>query len=155
MRTRRPQRNRTFFWHGVLIVLPVAVLAMVGVVSLRQDKLIGRHEAEVRAQGIADARAQKLSDEIAGAAGRDHSQQPAFVIDQAGQLIFPPSVEPVPRPKPLNSAELTQEQAQLWRRCQQATADQDELATAIESYEKFSELQPPDNFAAIAQYTLG
>src|SRR5262245_29430860 len=104
MSTRRPQRKPSFFWHGVLIVLPVAVLAIVGFVSLQQDKLIARHEAEVRAQGIVDDLAQKVWDEISGAAGRDQSQHPAFVIDQAGQLIFPPPVEPVPRPKPLNPA---------------------------------------------------
>jgi hypothetical protein len=38
----KPGSNRkpTFFWQAVLIVLPVAVLAEVGLFSLRQDKAL-------------------------------------------------------------------------------------------------------------------
>ncbi|HTD86261.1 MAG TPA: hypothetical protein VK850_06760, partial [Candidatus Binatia bacterium] len=51
----KPGSNRkpTFFWQAVLIVLPVAVLAAVGLFSLRQDKVLAEQEAREQAQAIA------------------------------------------------------------------------------------------------------
>src|SRR5438034_1098606 len=49
----RASRKPTFFWQAVLIVLPVAVLAALGLVSLRQDKLLAEQEAREQAQAIA------------------------------------------------------------------------------------------------------
>src|SRR5690348_808924 len=39
----------TFFWQGVFIVLPVAVLALVGLASLRRDALTAERDARERA----------------------------------------------------------------------------------------------------------
>ena len=50
MNTSGQQRPSTFLWQGLLIVLPVLVLAAVGLFSLRQDKLLVQHEAAERAQ---------------------------------------------------------------------------------------------------------
>jgi signal transduction histidine kinase len=47
-------RKPSFFWQGVLILAPVLVLAIIGVVALTGDKRLVRHEAEVRAQDVAD-----------------------------------------------------------------------------------------------------
>jgi len=44
-----PNKKATFFWQGALIILPVVILAGVGFFSLRQDKVLARHEAEQRA----------------------------------------------------------------------------------------------------------
>src|SRR2546425_1892463 len=51
----KPRSNRKpkFFWQAVLIVLPVAVLAAVGLFSLRQDKVLAEQEAREQAQAIA------------------------------------------------------------------------------------------------------
>src|SRR6266536_2754426 len=51
----KPRSNRkpTFFWQAMLIVLPVAVLAVVGLFSLRQDKVLAEQEAREQAQAIA------------------------------------------------------------------------------------------------------
>jgi len=38
-------RKPTFLWQAVLILLPIAVLAAVGLFSLRQDKLLAEQEA--------------------------------------------------------------------------------------------------------------
>src|ERR1051326_311720 len=49
----RSNRKPTFLWQAILITLPVAVLAAVGLVSLRQDKLLAEKEAREPAQATA------------------------------------------------------------------------------------------------------
>ena len=53
MRTSR-QSAPSFFRQGLLIVLPVAVLAGAGLFSIRQDRAMAQHEAVEQAQGFAD-----------------------------------------------------------------------------------------------------
>src|SRR5438128_407152 len=62
MANPRPARKRkpTFLWQALLIVLPVAVLAVFGFFSLRQDRLLAQREAAERAQTIADELAPKI-----------------------------------------------------------------------------------------------
>src|SRR3954453_22238820 len=112
------RRNRppTFFWQGVLIVLPLAVLAALGLFSLRQDKVLAQHEATERAQRLADQLAQDLWAELTDLSGPN---LPAFQVDGTGQLVFPPAFSTVPIPHLLDSAALTPTQEQLWRSVQQ------------------------------------
>src|SRR5881396_942075 len=49
----RSIRKPTFLWQAALIVLTVAVLAAVGLFSLRQDKVLAEQEAREQAQAIA------------------------------------------------------------------------------------------------------
>ena len=85
----RTSRKPTFFWQGMLILLPVAVLAAIGWASLRQDKILAEHDARERAQTIADDFLQKFSTELT--ATRVHRQTPHFLswCDPAGQSDFP------------------------------------------------------------------
>lgn len=52
---RRPDGTRLpgFRWQAVLIVLPLVVLTVVGLLSLRQDRLLAREEARERASRMA------------------------------------------------------------------------------------------------------
>ena len=59
-----PNRKPTFLWQGLLIMLPVVLLAAVGFLSLRQDKLLAEHEAAQRAQAIADDLLPKIQAEL-------------------------------------------------------------------------------------------
>ena len=43
------RKNATFFWQGAFIILPVAVLAIVSLISLRQDERAAETEARKRA----------------------------------------------------------------------------------------------------------
>ena len=52
--SRRTRRQPRFLWQGLLIMLPVAVLAAVGLLALRQDRQLVRHEAAERAQALAE-----------------------------------------------------------------------------------------------------
>ncbi len=62
------QRKPTFFWQGVLILLPVAVLAIVSLISLRQDERAAEQDAHNRAtenvQSLAHAMRSSVNEEI-------------------------------------------------------------------------------------------
>src|SRR6266480_4487959 len=115
------QRSPTFFWQGLLIVLPVLVLAAVGLFSLRQDKILAQHEATERAQALADELAESYWAELTQA---PDTNLPRFEVDGEGQLVWPPSFTPLPLPHPLSLEELTREQEQLWRSTQQMEQEQ-------------------------------
>ena len=110
------QRKPTFFWQGLLILLPVAVLAVIGVISLRQDKILAQHDAAERAQVIADDLAAKIWNELTVKESSllDPSNGPAFEVDPAGRLMFPPAFATNPVAKPFDPDELNADQKQLW-----------------------------------------
>src|SRR5438874_12177266 len=151
MNASRPRRPPSFFWQGLLIVLPVDVLAAVGLFSLRQDKILAQHEATERAQAIADQMAQAIWTDLTSPR---ESNPDSFQIDRAGQLIFPPPFSPLPHPRPLNPGELTQEQRLLWEIAAKTGGDQT-LSSSIEAYRTFRDHSPPENFAAIACFQMG
>src|SRR5437899_2396647 len=124
MRAPKANRKATFFWQGLLIVLPVIVLAAFGFLSMRQDKVLAQNEATERAQGIADNLFPQL---WAALTQIDIHQElggyPAFQVDTAGQLLFPPPMAPWPVPRPFDATGLTVEQARLWRAAQRAEGE--------------------------------
>src|SRR6266851_4379146 len=140
-RGRRP----TFFWQGLLILLPVLVLATVGFFSLRQDKTLAQRDAAEKAQSIADELAQKLW--AALAEQKDDQRCRYFEFSTTGELVRPPSCAPFIL-LPLNPSELSQEQSRLWSLAQQAERDARGLDATIETYRKLIQLDPPRNFAA-------
>ena len=147
----RIQRRNAFFWQGILIVLPVFVLAAAGLFSLRQDKILAQHEAAERAQAIADDMVRRIWTELTEA--RNPSLV-AFRIDHARELIFPTPFSAVPRPRLLDPAELSAKQRQLWESAQQMEHQQ-AFASAIEAYREFTTQSPPENFAGAACFRLG
>src|SRR5947209_5425033 len=106
----RPNRPPNFFWQGLLIVLPVILLAALGFFSLRQDKVLAEHEATERAQALADDLAQAAWAELTSAR---NPALPAFKVDRFGDLVFPVPVLLAPKPKFLNHARLTPDQQTL------------------------------------------
>ena len=107
-------RKPAFFWQGVLIVMPVAVLATLGFVSLRQDRLLAQREAAERAQGLAEELAPKIWNDLSAVKASDAPPGPSFLVDSAGGLLFPPPCPPLPPAQPFNPAELNPAQAALW-----------------------------------------
>ncbi|MGO8835982.1 MAG: sensor histidine kinase [Limisphaerales bacterium] len=154
MAAPRTSRKPTFFWQAVLIVLPVAVLAVIGWTSLRQDKILAEHDARERAQLIADDLLQKFSTELT-AAGPGTNAAFYFEVDQAGRLIYPPAWDPLPTPQPFNPAELNAEQARLWAALQAADAGHPKGEVADQAFKEFMDSTPPENFAAAAGYGQG
>src|SRR5580658_841464 len=46
MQPNAPFQSPSFLWQAILIVLPVGVLALVGLYSLRQDRLLAEQDAK-------------------------------------------------------------------------------------------------------------
>jgi signal transduction histidine kinase len=57
----RPNRKPTFFWQGLLIVLPVAVMSVIGLLAIRRDRVA----VEAEARRGADQLAAQLSSALA------------------------------------------------------------------------------------------
>ncbi len=147
----RPRGQPAFLRQGLLIVLPVVVLAAMGLVSLRQDRILAQHDATERAQAIADEMAETIWTDLTSA--REESQAD-IKIDRAGQLVFPPPFRLLPEPHPLDQAELTEEQARLWESAQRMERE-NAMPAAIESYQHFRDRSPTEDFAAAACFRLG
>ncbi len=148
-------RRPTFFWQGLLIMLPVAVLAGVGLLSIRQDRLLAEHEAAERAQSIADDLLPRLWTELAGKPPDDpQTANAAFEVDSTGRLVFPPSATADLPPEPLDPAQLGENQRRRWFAAQRAEATGDNPEAAIEAYRAFLADEQTNNFAAAARYAL-
>ena len=154
MAVSRTSRKPTFFWQGMLILLPVAVLAAIGWVSLRQDKILAEHDARERAQTIADGFLQIFSAELTATESLTNAAL-SFVVDPAGGLIFPPAWNPLPTPQPLNGSQLDGQQALLWQKVQETISAGTNGDAATEAVKDFIASGPPKNFAAAACYDLG
>src|SRR5215831_6600924 len=115
----------SFFWQPLLILFPVVVLAILGFLSLRQDKIIAQHEADERAQTIADSLLPRLWSALTNAGSQEAFEHHAFRLSNSGNLLFPPPLATTPAPDPLNMGELSPEQAALWQRAQLAEASND------------------------------
>ena len=50
-----PKRQPTFLWQGLLIVLPVAALALAGLFSVAQDRVLAEASAREQARSLADS----------------------------------------------------------------------------------------------------
>jgi signal transduction histidine kinase/tetratricopeptide (TPR) repeat protein len=149
--TKKP----AFIGQALLLLVPVIVLLAIGLNSLRQDKIQAHREAAERAQQLADSLAARG---VAMFIPPKGEQQPGrsyvFQVDALGELAFPPPIGLL-TPKPLLPAELTREQAELWRRAQESEAQSNASAQAIAAYTTFLALKPPAGFAANAIYSLG
>jgi signal transduction histidine kinase len=60
MQSNTPFQSRSFLWQGILILLPVGVLTVVGLYSLRQDRLLAEQDAKELSAAIALRMAQAV-----------------------------------------------------------------------------------------------
>lgn len=149
MTAPQPQNKPAFFWQGLLILLPVAVLVAVGLWTLREDRAAMERDVRLRAEPIAAAaltglkqhlhpikigvkegeRAMISSDETAW-----FEIRPDNSLEQPWPLTWPPT----PIPFPTNFvARLEPERAQLWRQAGVAYAA-GAWNEAIERYAAFA-----------------
>ena len=155
-RRQQNERKPGFFWQGLLILLPVVVLCVAGLASLRQDRRLVDAQARQRAQEIAEELADQIDAELASTneSARGSSPQPlSFLMDRGGRLLSPPPVSGLPTPDLLDPAELTAEQARLWLTARRAGADPAARAAALTAWQQFIASQPPDRFGAVAAYS--
>src|SRR5262245_48229930 len=142
----RVQRRPNFLWQTILILLPVFVLALVGLLSLRQDRHLAEREAAQRARLIADTLVPEIWTTLTSTQQQAVASYCLFVVNQAGDLTFPSPYQLVPTPQPLDPDVLPVEQTQLWSRLE--NMERDGRTGLIEGYLRFLEGNPPDEFAA-------
>src|SRR5262245_58336112 len=90
------QPGRSFFWPGLLFLLPMAVLACAGFVALRQDRTLARHEATEKAQSLANQLADVFWTRLFDRAALVESKAHSFRINDGGDLIYPPPAALLP-----------------------------------------------------------
>ncbi len=141
-----------FFWQGLFILLPVTLLAGIGGWALWQDRVLVRHEAVARAEAVAAEVVERLWRDLTEVPEERLRQGLAFRIDSAGNLEFPPPIQAVPEPNPLDPAELEVEERLLWETATRLDAPVlDSIAAANRSVE--SDL--PHRWRAVAHFRLG
>src|SRR5438093_5445904 len=113
-----PKRKPNFLWQGLLIVLPVVILAGIGFFSLRQDRIIAQQEAVERAQGIADDLLARVWNVLSQGQKPRQYEPHSFEVDAEGELVYPPPAGSMPIPGPFNVDKLSAEGARLWRLAQ-------------------------------------
>src|SRR5689334_1071936 len=84
-----PAPTRGFFRQGVCILLPVGVLAAACLISLRQDRLLARHEAVEKAQSAAESLAQAFWDRLFDRTALEKFREHTFRLSARGDLISP------------------------------------------------------------------
>lgn len=160
-----PRRVRPpgFRWQAVLIVLPVVVLTGLGLASLRQDRRLAEQEARDRAgrlaQEVADRAIVPLFEvdprsptNLALVADVD-LDRPGFVMDAAGEAVWPRPFAALPAPHAFDLAGLSVAARADWESARQAVL-RDDFAAASKHWEDFLTNQPPTEFAADALYQL-
>lgn len=154
MNTARQAAPR-FFWQGLLIVLPVVVLAGAGLFSLRQDQAMARREAVEKAQAFADQFADILWGELTESSSLIDFTNHSFRIDARGNLIDPPPAPPVPAPQPIDLSTLSDSQRRLWSSVLSDPADPGARSNAIVAGQDLLKSPLPPPVEALVQYRLG
>ena len=143
-RIEKPPAKPSFLWQGLLILLPVVVLAGAGFYSLREDRRLVRREAEEKARTLADEMVRVLWSELTDPANLQQFSNYTFRVDAEGHLVFPPPVPPLPEPVALDLTGLSEAQQRWW-----ATAhDSSRGSEAIAACQQLLDANLPTNLAA-------
>jgi signal transduction histidine kinase len=154
MRARRASQP-SFFWQGLLIVLPVVVLAGAGLFSLRQDQAMARREAVEKAQAFADQFADILWGELTESSSLIDFTNHTFRIDARGNLIDPPPAPPVPAPQAIDLSTFSDSQRRLWSSVLSDPIDPGARSNAIVAGQDLLKSALPQPVEALVQYRLG
>jgi signal transduction histidine kinase len=147
-RVKSKKRKPGFFWQGVLILAPMLVLAKLGALAIWQDKRMAQHEAELRAQDLAEQAADRLS--VAWLAFQA-SNTDTILIDFDGNLLRPNPVRP---DASTQTARLTPEQSDLLHRARLAEFTGANGRDAVNLFQQFLAAAPPPESAQQARYSL-
>lgn len=150
------QSKSPFLWQAILILPPLALLAGLGIFSLRQDRQLAELDAKEHCQALAEDYASAIQ------AALQNPPPPAFseiTIESDGRLFAiggsrsraAMALNTVPHPLMENA--LTEEQRQAWEAARNAEFTQNGEAAAL--LKKFIALAPPLQFLTEAQYDLG
>jgi len=156
MQPNTPFQSRSFLWQGILILLPLALLAGMGIFSLRQDRMLAEVEAKERCQAVAEEYADTITAELQNPPPAPFSE---ITLDSDGRLFAisgSPSRAVMAEnavPHPLMESALTEEQRKAWDAAR--TAEFTKNGDSANLLKKFIALAPPQQFSTEAQYDLG
>jgi two-component system phosphate regulon sensor histidine kinase PhoR len=153
MKASRPP-GRGFLWQGALILLPVFVLAAAGFLSLRQDQLLARHEAEQTAQTAAEQLAQAWWTRLFERSSTEQFKDHTFLLDAQGHLLSPPPAPGLPLPRALDPGQVDDAQRQWWPAVSAHPTNAMGRAAALAAGREFLALNPPADFAARVQFQM-
>jgi signal transduction histidine kinase len=148
-----------FFWRGVLIVLPVFILAGIGFYYGLQERTLAEAEARRLGQSLAEECARAISTELTRLIA-DPEILPAspLTVDAAGNLVTvsgSPSRAAIPgggAPHPLLTLKLSPAQKLMWENAREAEFSGRTDAAA--ELQKFIDSKPPQEFVTQAKYNL-
>ena len=147
-RVKRTHRKPSFFWQGVLILAPMLVLAKLGALAIWQDKRMAQHEAELRAQDLAEQAVEKwAADWIVSPSTNSDSLR----VDFDGKLIAP---KPIRNEIVAEAASMTPEQSQLLYRARAAEFLMTNRAEAIALFQEFLDTAPSRMLGQQARYSM-
>jgi hypothetical protein len=174
------RRQPGFFWQGVCIILPAALLAAMGLWSLRQDRLLAEHEATEQARKLANdliqvllprafglefpapelvrrfqAHASRPEDDPLWPYAASLSNRIAFLINDQGELLYPPPSKSWPDPQPLDNAGLEDTAENTWETIQASVRLGDNPSRTIDALDHFIQQDPPAVYAAAATFQMG
>jgi signal transduction histidine kinase len=155
MKLGRTNRAPSFAWQAALILLPVLVLAIIGFLSLQQDKLLAQQEAVERARGIAQTLAAELWQRFAGESKPAGLPDFSFETDERGELLVPPPYAQLPEPvREPHPDQLNPGQLRLWTEARRRLASGDVHATTNTVWD-LVESAVPESLAGQLCYELG
>jgi signal transduction histidine kinase len=149
------QPTPRFLWQGLLIVLPVVVLAGAGLFSIRQDRAMAQREAIEKAQAHADQIADILWGELTESSSLGDFTNHTFRIDAQGRLIDPPPAPTVPVPQTPDLSTLSESQLRLWHTTQSKANDAHPRSNTIAAGRELLASRLPPAVTALVQYRLG
>jgi signal transduction histidine kinase len=147
----RKRRRRTAFLGGLLLALPVLVLSVFGLLSLRQDRKIMESEVRERAQAFANEATERCWKRLATVRDTDIQQ---FRVSTNGGLLVPPQVQTVPSPAPINVSAFNPKQTELWQRIEGERTARSGLTNTIDTLRTFLGTHPPAEAEAMARFRL-
>ena len=145
---KRKNRKPSFFWQGVLILAPVLVLAKLAALAMWQDKRMAEHEANLRAQDLAEQIADRLS--VMWLNVEPHGG--TISVDTNGNLLQPKPLSPEWPPV---GPTLSADQSNLLFRARTAEFRGESNALAIELFQQLLATGSPVELAQSTRYSLG
>jgi signal transduction histidine kinase len=168
----------TFFWQGLLILLPAVVLATFGFVSLRQDRVLAFHDATEQAKTMTKEVVEVLLPSALGARtlssqailnfqndpsapelepillhSRENAGHIAFLIGDHGELLYPKPLLPLPM-EALDAGNVASPELNALEDIRQTAATNQNAGAAIRSYQQLLGASPSGVIAAMAGYEL-
>jgi signal transduction histidine kinase len=149
-----------FLWRGVLLLLPVLLLAGVGFYYLQQERVLAEADARRLGQSLAEDCAQAIGFELTQLIANPSALEVSpITLDSNGALvavggsISRAMIPGEDGPRPLLLFKLSHAQKLKWDAARQSVfASQPEASSRLQ---EFIDSAPPQDFLSLARYDLG